>query len=64
MTSYRFQFDEEQYGYVYFDAESKQEAESLLEQVQEYQIDLEELPSFYIKHKHGETRYENLEEVD
>lgn len=64
MTRYRFQFDIQEYGYIYFDAESKEKAESLLEQVREYEIDPEQLPSYYIKHKAGETRYELLEEVE
>ena len=64
MTRYRFQFDIQEYGYIYFDAESKEEAESLLEQVREYEINPEQLPSYYIKYKAGETRYELLEEVE
>ena len=61
---FRFAFDEDQFGYVYFDAESLEEAQDLLEQVQDYEIELTDLPNAYVRHKGGEVRYENLEEVE
>jgi hypothetical protein len=63
MKQYRFDFSEEQYGYVYFSAESLTEAESLLEQIQNYDINPEDLPNALIKHKSGQCEYDNLEEL-
>ena len=63
MPKYRFNLDEEQYGYVYFDAESMTEAESLLEQVREGDLMPEDLPSGYVRIKNGQCTYDNLEEV-
>lgn len=63
MARYRFTFSEEQYGYMYFDADSQVEAESLLEQIQNYDIDPEQLPNFFVKHKHGSCEYDSLEDV-
>lgn len=63
MKQYRFRLDEEQYGYVYFEAESMEEAESLLEQVIDGDLMPEDLPSGRINIKNGQCNYEELEEV-
>jgi hypothetical protein len=63
MTRYRFNLDEEQYGYVYFDAESMTEAQGLFEQVQEGDLMPEDLPNGYVRIKNGQCNYDNLEEV-
>jgi hypothetical protein len=63
MKRYRFKLDEEQYGYVYFDAESMTEAESLLEQVQDGDLMPEDLPNGRVNIKNGQCNYEDLEEV-
>ena len=64
MKQYRFKLDEEQYGYVYFDAESLTEAESLLEQVQDGDLMPEDLPNGRVNIKSGQCNYEDLEEVN
>jgi hypothetical protein len=63
MPSYRITFSEEQYGYIYFSATSQAEAESLLEQVREYEINIEDLPEVVVKVKNGQCEYDSLEEV-
>lgn len=63
MPRYRFSFSEEQYGYIYFDADSKEEAEALLDQVREYEIDPEDIPSVHKKTRDGQCEYYGLEEV-
>lgn len=63
MNKYRFNLDEEQYGYVYFEAESMTEAESLLEQVRDGDLMPEDLPNGRVNIKNGQCNYDNLEEV-
>lgn len=63
MKQYRFNLDEEQYGYVYFEAESMTEAESLLEQVRDGDLMPEDLPNGRVNIKNGQCNYDNLEEV-
>jgi len=63
MKQYRFRLDEKQYGYVYFEAESMTEAESLLEQVQDGDLMPEDLPNG-LNIKNGQCNYEELEEVE
>lgn len=46
---FRVGFSTEEYGWYYFSAESKEQAEELVEQLQEGVIDPEELPDFYKK---------------
>jgi hypothetical protein len=64
MKQYRFKLDEEQYGYVYFDAGSMTEAESLLEKVQDGDLMPEDLPNSRVNIKNGQCNYEDLEEVN
>jgi hypothetical protein len=63
MKQYRFNLDEEQYGYVYFDASSYTDAVELLGLVQEGELDPAELPNAVVKIKNGQCTYDNLEEV-
>ena len=63
MKQYRFNLDEDQYGYVYFEAESLTEAKSLLEQVQDGDLMPEDLPNGRVNIKNGQCNYDNLEEV-
>lgn len=63
MKQYRFNLDEEQYGYVYFEAKSMTEAESLLEQVRDGDLMPEDLPNGRVNIKNGQCNYDNLEEV-
>jgi len=63
MARYRFSFSEEEYGFIYFDAESREEAESLLDQIQNYEIDVDDLPSGNKKVKNGQCEYYGVEEV-
>lgn len=63
MARYRFIIDEEQYGYVYFDAASMAEAERLLEQVQDGDLMPEALPGGQVKIKSGQCNYDKLEEI-
>jgi hypothetical protein len=46
---FRVGFSTEEYGWYYFNADSKEHAEELVEQLQEGEIDPEELPDFYKK---------------
>lgn len=64
MPNYRFKLDEEQYGYVYFDADSMTEAQELLEQVQDGELMPEDLPNGFVRIKNGQCEYTELEEVE
>lgn len=50
---FRVGFSTEEYGWYYFSAESKEQAEELVEQLQEGEIDPEDLPDFYKKTNGG-----------
>ena len=63
MTRYRFAYYEEESGYIYFDAENLTEAEGLLEQLQNGEIDDTDLPEMVKKSRNGQLEYEELEEV-
>ena len=64
MPRYRFRFQEEAYGYIYFDAKDTKEAEAYYNDLERYALDETELPNFAksIKGGQGEYIYE-LEEV-
>jgi len=64
MKQYRFRLDEEQYGYVYFSAESLTEAEGLLGQIQDGDLMPEDLPNGRVNIKNGQCDYYELEEVN
>jgi len=63
MTRYRFTYYEEESGFIYFDAENLTEAEALLEQVQNGEIDDTDLPEMVKKSRNGQVDYDQLEEV-
>jgi hypothetical protein len=64
MPKYRITFSEEQYGFIYFSATNEAEAQSLLEQVRDYELDVEDLPEVVVKVKNGQCEYDTLEEVN
>lgn len=54
-----------EYGKLYFEADTPEQAQELLEQVQQGELDITELPNHYIKIKGGDGfEFENLEEID
>lgn len=64
MGRYRFAFSEEAYGYIYFDAKDKEDAESYFNALDRYDIDETELPNFAKSIKGGQGEYiYQLEEV-
>lgn len=63
MATYRITYYEEDSGFIYFDAKNLTEAEGLLEQVQNGEIDYEELPEVIRKSRNGQVDYDQLEEV-
>ena len=64
MARYRVGFSFEQYGYYYFDAESLEQAQDLVEQVERFDIDEEDLPSFNRKINGGQHEWiSDVEEV-
>lgn len=64
MPRFRVGFSEENYGYYYFDADNLQHAQELIEQAENYEIDIEELPSFNQKTNGGQWELQKpLEEV-
>jgi hypothetical protein len=63
MTRYRFTYYEEDSGFIYFDAPNLTEAEALLEQLQNGEIDDTDLPEFIRKSRNGQVDYDQLEEV-
>lgn len=65
MPRFRIGFNQNEYGYYYFDANSVEEAEKLIEQVQLFEIDVEDLPSFNRKTNGSEHEWlDGLEQVD
>lgn len=64
MKQYRFKLDEEQYGYVYFEAESLTKAETLFEQVRDGDLMPEDLPNGRVNIKNGQCNYDDLEVVE
>jgi hypothetical protein len=63
MTQYRISYYEEDSGYIYFDAPNLADAEGLLEQLQNGEIDYEELPEAFRKSRNGQAEFDSLEEV-
>ena len=64
MARYRVGFSVEQYGYYYFDAESLEQAQDLVERVERFDIDEDDLPSFYRKVNGGQSEFiSDVEEV-
>ena len=65
MPKYRISFSREEFGFVYFDAESEEYAEVLIEQCERGERDLEELDGFEFKIKGGGESFDtwDLEEL-
>ena len=61
---FKIGFSQDEYGWYYFNAENVEEAKALIEQVEEGEIDVEDLPDFYKKVNGGQHDWINsLEEV-
>lgn len=61
---FRIGYSQDEYGYYYFSAKDLKEAKALIEQLEEGEIDVEDLPDFYNKINGGEHDWVNrLEEV-
>jgi hypothetical protein len=54
MARYRIGFSEEAYGYYYFDADSLEQAQDLIDKVDDGEMDITELPNVYRKENNGE----------
>ena len=65
MPKYRISFSREEYGFVYFDADSEGQAEQLLEECERGDRDIEELVNFEFKIKGGGDSFDtwDLEEA-
>ena len=63
MTRYVVRYAEENYGIITFDANSKEEAENLVRQVEMGEQELEQLPNYSTKVKSASYSLTNLEEV-
>lgn len=63
---FRIEFSREEYGFVYFSADSEDDAEVLLGQVERGERDIEELDDFEFKIKSGGESVNtwSLEEVE
>jgi len=59
MPTFEFWYDETYTYKAWFDAESREEAERLLEQVQKGEIDVSQLPEFGNKDKGYEVSFEH-----
>jgi hypothetical protein len=65
MPRFRVGFSEEAYGYYYFDAKDMDEALDLMEKVEQFEIDVEDLPAFNRKVNGEQHEWINpLEEVN
>ncbi len=66
MPKFRVPFSREEFGFIYFDADSEAEAEELLSQMEGGVLDAEELPSVEFRIKNGGESINtwNLEEVE
>lgn len=63
MPTFTMNYYEESYGYYIFEAESLEQAQELRRQVVEGEINLEDLPALYNKHRGGEEYFEEVEEI-
>ena len=64
MPRFRIGFTEESYGYYYFDAPSIEDAQKLIAQAENFEIDLEDLPAFNRKTNGSQHEWlDALEEV-
>lgn len=63
MTRYVMRFAEEVYGIVTFDANSKEEAETLMAQAEQGEMEIEDLPNYSRTIKSSSYSLTALEEV-
>jgi hypothetical protein len=63
MTRYRISYYEEESGFIYFDAPNLADAEGLLEQLQNGEIDDTDLPEMVKKSRNGQLEFDSLEAV-
>ncbi len=63
MTRYVVRYAEENYGIITFDANSKEEAENWVRQVEMGEQELEQLPNYSTKVKSASYSLTDLEEV-
>ena len=63
MTRYVVRYAEENHGIITFDANSKEEAENWVRQVEMGEQELEQLPNYSTKVKSASYSLTNLEEV-
>ena len=63
MPQYRISYWEERGGFIYFDADNKEQAVELYNQLQDGAIDEDDLPNMVNKWKNGQMEYEEPEEV-
>jgi hypothetical protein len=65
MPRYRIAYSLESFGYDYFDADNLEHAKELIRQVKEFDIDEDDLPSYYRKTMGGEHSFESeIEEIN
>lgn len=63
MTRYVMRYAEENYGIITFDANSQEEAETLMAQAEQGEIEIEDLPNYSSKVKSSSYSLTALEEV-
>lgn len=65
MATYRVPYSEEYYGYIYFEADSLEEAEAIVEEAEGNWDVLEETPGYFQKVKGGgwEIHPSEIEEI-
>lgn len=63
MTRYVVRYAEENYGIITFDANSKEEAETLIAQAEQGEIEIEDLPNYSSTVKSSSYSLTALEEV-
>jgi hypothetical protein len=64
MRTYTAQFSNGEYGTLWFDAETKEEAQELLQKVRDLDLLFEHLPNLFTKTKGDEFEIDGLEEVN
>lgn len=65
MPRFRIGFSEESYGYYYFTADNLEQAQQLIAQLEDCEIDVADLPEFYEKVNGSQHEWiDPLEEVD
>lgn len=61
---FRIGWSQEEYGWYYFNAESIEEAQQLIEQVDNGDIEVEQLPDFYCRVTNGQHEWINRLQED